>query len=208
MRAPSRDLSSFKDIITKFLQKLDLDESQVELLCRLRDDPNCCLEGIWKRFIEKEPEATTADRAWLVGYILEVWGIIETVRIDVVIDRSQRIITKANARLKKWLAKQVLSAPSHQKVAALIQEYATVFETHEPNFIWDFFPELDIRSDHGSLHRTAFMRFMSNMMHRLTGLWCDEEVRALTEAAFPDMMITIDMVQSARRPMQSKPKTT
>jgi hypothetical protein len=52
------------------------------------------------------------------------------------------------------------------------------------------------------------MRFMSDMMRQLTGLWCDEEVRALTEAAFPDMMITIDMVQSARRPMQSKPKTT
>jgi hypothetical protein len=208
MRAPDRG-SSFKDVITKFLQKLDLDESQVEFLCRLRDDPNCCLEDIWKRFVDKHPEATVADRAQLVGHILEVWYIVEQVRYDVVIDRLQRLKAKAEAKLKKWLAKQVLSASSPQKVVALMQEYATVFETDlPPNFIWDFFPELDIRSDHGSLHRTAFMRFMSDMMRQLTGLWCDEEVRALTEAAFPDMMITIDMVQSARRPMQSKPKTT
>jgi hypothetical protein len=208
MRAPDRG-SSFKDVITKFLQKLDLDESQVEFLCRLRDDPNCCLEDIWKRFVDKHPEATVADRAQLVGHILEVWYIVEQVRYDVVIDRLQRLKAKAEAKLKKWLAKQVLSASSPQKVVALMQEYATVFEPDlPPNFIWDFFPELDIRSDHGSLHRTAFMRFMSDMMRQLTGLWCDEEVRALTEAAFPDMMITIDMVQSARRPMQSKPKTT
>jgi hypothetical protein len=203
MRAPDRG-SSFKDVITKFLQKLDLDESQVEFLCRLRDD-----QDIWKRFVDKHPEATVADRAQLVGHILEVWYIVEQVRYDVVIDRLQRLKAKAEAKLKKWLAKQVLSASSPQKVVALMQEYATVFETDlPPNFIWDFFPELDIRSDHGSLHRTAFMRFMSDMMRQLTGLWCDEEVRALTEAAFPDMMITIDMVQSARRPMQSKPKTT
>jgi hypothetical protein len=110
MRAPDRG-SSFKDVITKFLQKLDLDESQVEFLCRLRDD-----QDIWKRFVDKHPEATVADRAQLVGHILEVWYIVEQVRYDVVIDRLQRLKAKAEAKLKKWLAKQVLSASSPRKL--------------------------------------------------------------------------------------------
>jgi hypothetical protein len=141
----------------------------------------------------------------LVDYILMVWGIVEMVQYDLVEDRLRRNLAKVNTRLRKWLAKQIWSAPSYRKVATLMQEHATIFEADEPpNFIWDFFPELDIRSDHGSLPRSGFMRFMSNMMHQLTGLWCDDEVCAVTEAAFPNMKTTVDMVQSARKLMQSK----
>jgi hypothetical protein len=165
------------------------------------------LESIWKRLVDKEPEATDADRVCLVDCILTVWSIVETVHYDVVLDKLQRNQALLSARLRKWLAKQVLRAPSAQKVTTLMQEYATVFETYEPNFIWDHFPELDIRSDHGSLPRTGFMRFMSNMMHRLTGLWCDDEVATLTDIAFPpdedEETTSIDMVRSARRGMRS-----
>jgi hypothetical protein len=204
MRTPSRG-SSFKDVITKILQKSDLDEYQVELLCRLRDDPNCCLEGVWKRIVDKEPEA--GDRAQLVHNILLARYIVEMVRYDVAIDKAQRNLVKANTKVKKWLTKEVLRAPSRQKVEALMQEYGTVFENHEPNFIWDYFSELNIRSDHGALPRTGFMRFMSSMMHQLTGLWCDEEVATLTDIAFPpdedEDVTSVDMVRSARRGMRS-----
>lgn len=121
-------------------------------------------------------------------------------------NKLRRALSIADHRLKKYWAKRFVSASPHGLPAILKEmEWFSGKSESEPNKLSDFFPELDIRSDHGgSRLRTAFMRFVSKMMHGLTGDWCDGEVATLTDIAFPqDESTSEDSVRSARRSMRT-----
>jgi hypothetical protein len=204
MRTPGRG-TSFKDVITNFLQQHDeCSESQKEFLQRLRDDDANRIDDIWSRLVEKQPKLTDDGRLLFIEYLAEVWTVIQLARYEAVLKRLRHLMGVANARLKKYWAKRFVSASPHELPEILKEmESFSGWEHKRPDTpLSDFFPEMDIRSDHeGSRLRTAFMRFISNSTRALTGDWCDDEVATLTDIAFPrDESTTTDMVRSARRP--------
>ncbi len=197
--------TSFANVITELLQHPEWGESQREFLIRIRDDPERRIDEIWRRLVDKQPELEDSDRGPFIMYLAKVWFIIEEARYEAARDKLRHVISIGDRRAKKYWAKRFINAPSHE-LPAILKEMAYFSEEEsEPNKMSDFFPEIDIRSDHGgSRLRTAFMRFVSKIMHMLTGNWCDGEVATLTDIAFPqDESTSEDSVRSARRSMQT-----
>jgi hypothetical protein len=208
MRAPDQDRStSFKDVITDLLQQHpECGESRREFWVRLRDDPERRIDEVWRRLVNKQPELKDDDRTIFIKCLTEMWVVIECARYDAAENELRHLTSVCEHRLKKYWAKRFVNASHHELPAILkeMEQFSGERES-EPTKLSDLFPELDIRSDHGgSRRRTAFMRFVSQMMHGLTGDWCDGEVATLTDIAFPqDESTSEDAVRSARRSMRS-----
>jgi hypothetical protein len=200
--------SSFRDVITDFLQQHDgLGESQKEFVQRLRDDDANRIDEIWSKLVEKQPELADGDRILFIRYLADAWTVIELAQYEAAEKKLSRLIGIGDARLKKYYAKRFVSAPPHElpKILSEMAYFVSDDESGFSNKLSDYFPELDIRSDHeGSRLRTAFMRFMSRFARAATGDWCDDEVATLTDIAFPrDETTSTDMVRSARRSMRT-----
>jgi len=205
MRAPGRG-NSFRDVITDFLQQHDeCGEAQKEFLQRIRDDDVNRIDEVWRRFVDKQPKLADDDRVLFIAYLAEVWTIIETARYKAVEKRLRHLTGVLDARLKKYWAKRFVNA-SPDELPKILKEMEWFSRESESDSVplSDFFPELDIRSEHeGSRLRTGFMRFIFKWAREVTGDWCDDEVATLTDIAFPrDESTTPDMARSARRSMR------
>jgi hypothetical protein len=210
MRAPGQG-RSFRDVITDFLQQQECSESQKQFLQRIRDDDASRVDEVWSRFVEKQPKLTDGDRTVFIKCLALGWGIVELARYEAVDKRLRQLAGTLEGRLKKYWAKRFIEA-SADELPKILKEMEWFSRECESSPIplsefplSEFFPELDIRSDHeGSRPRTGFMRFISKFAREVTGDWCDDEVATLTDVAFPrDESTTIDMVRSARRPMRT-----
>src|SRR5262249_32779606 len=209
MRAPGRRGTSFKDVITNFLQQHDeCSESQKEFLLRLRDDDANRIDEIWSRLVEKQPKLTDDGRLLFLAYLAEVWTVIQLARYEAVLKRLGHLTGVLDARLKEYWAKRFVSASPHElpEILKEMEWFSGKGHKHPDNPLSDVFPELDIRSARGGARlRTTIRRFISNCTRALTGDWCDDEVAALTDIAFPrDESTNADMVRSARRPRPAR----
>ena len=179
---------------------------------RLGDDPDLRIDEIWRKIADKVPGVSNDERSAFVEEFVEtlllIWRVVGLAEIDFVEEKLVRLMGILETRLRKFFAKSILEAPSHD-LPKLLQDYSKMSSgfgvQSTTNKIRHHFPEFEIRSDHSkSRLRTGYIRLVSNVMHQLTGEWCDGEVATLTDIAFPDLdeSTTIDTVRSARRGMR------
>jgi hypothetical protein len=216
MTAPGRG-TSFKDVITDFLQQHDkLWKSEKEFLQRLRKDDDRCIGQIWKVCTTKGFFPDTPDgRLTFVERLCEIWGATifsDLVAIADAEDRNTKLKLKASGVL---VSKIVTDKAVPREVKAELLSKAGVFfkEARWCSDIVEQHKWLSVRSDRdGTRRHTAFMRTAAAFFREATGQWHDKWTADLATLAFPDHRgpkghkdFTVDMVISARRGM-SMPK--